>query len=108
MAESTVLRRRPWAIGSAVLGLGMLAIYVAVIVAQGGNSFFDILPWALLMAIAVAIAFAGALTEERHIARNLLIGAGALYGVLGVVSLLTIGIGFLLAAAAAAVGASRV
>jgi hypothetical protein len=40
-------------------------------------------------------------------ARNLLIAAAALYGVLGFVSIFTIGIGFLLAAAAAAVGASK-
>jgi hypothetical protein len=36
-----------------------------------------------------------------------LIGATVLFGLLGVVSLLTIGLGFLLAAATAAIGASR-
>jgi drug/metabolite transporter (DMT)-like permease len=85
----------------------MLAIYVALIVAEGGNSFFDIFPWALLMAIAATVAFAGALVADRSMARNLLIAAAALYGVLGFVSIFTIGIGFLLAAAAAAVGASK-
>jgi drug/metabolite transporter (DMT)-like permease len=85
----------------------MLATYVALIVAEGDNSFFDIFPWALLMAIAAVIAFSGALVEDRRMARNLLIAAAALYGVLGFVSIFTIGIGFLLAATAAAVGASK-
>jgi hypothetical protein len=77
-------------------------------VAEGGNSFFDIFPWALLMAIAAAIAFTGVLVEDRRMARNLLIAAAALYGVLGFVSLFTVGLGFMLAAAAAAVGAAKV
>ena len=86
----------------------MLAIYVALMVAEGGNAFFSIFPWALLMAIAATVAVAGVFTEDRRVARNLLIAAAALYGVLGFVSLFTIGIGFMLAAAAAGVAASRV
>jgi len=86
----------------------MLAIYVTLIVSQEGNTFVDILPWALLMAIATAIAFASVFVTGSRIARNLLVGAAALFGVLGVAGLLTIGIGFLLAAAAAAVGSAKV
>jgi hypothetical protein len=86
----------------------MLAIYVTLIAAQGGDSFFDILPWALLMATAAAIALAGALTEDTRIARNLLIGAAGLFGVIGLVSLFSLGFGFLLAAGAAVVGAGRI
>ena len=40
--------------------------------------------------------------SDRRPARNLLIGAAVLFGLLGVVSILTIGLGFLLAAVAAA------
>jgi hypothetical protein len=40
-------------------------------------------------------------------ARNLLLSATALFGLIGVLSLFSIGLGFLLAAAAAAVGAAR-
>lgn len=85
----------------------MLAIYVAVIVAEGGNSFFDVLPWALLMAVAPALAFAGSLTNDTRSARNLLIGAAGLFGVLGLVSIFSIGFGFLLAAATATLGAAK-
>ena len=86
----------------------MLVIYVTLIVSQGGNTFFDILPWALLMAIAAVIAVASVRVADPRIARNLLIGDAVLFGVLGFLAALTIGFGFLLAAAAAAVGAARV
>lgn len=35
---------------SAILGFAMLAVYVTLIVAEGNNSLFEVLPWALLMA----------------------------------------------------------
>ena len=99
---------RKWATGAAILGFAMLALYVTLIVAEGGNSFWDVFPWALLIATAAVIAFASLHVRDPHIARNLLIGAAALYGVIGVVSILSIGFVFLLAAAAAAVGAARI
>ena len=85
----------------------MLAVYVTLIIAEGNNSFFEILPWALLMGTASAIAFASAHVVEPRYARNLLMGAAALYVIIGAVSILSIGFGFLLAAAAAAIGSTR-
>lgn len=85
----------------------MVAVYVALVVAQGDAGFFEILPWALLMFIAAVLALAAARTSDARIARNLLIGAALVYGVLGVVSLLTIGVMFIVAAAVSAVGAAR-
>jgi hypothetical protein len=108
MAESAALRHRPWATGAAILGFVMLAVYVSLIISELGNSFWDILPWALLMAITAAIALTSVFVADRRMARNLLIGATVLFGLLGVVSILTIGLGFLLAAATAAVGASKI
>jgi hypothetical protein len=101
------MRHRPWATGGAILGLVMVVIYVSLILSEGENSIVDILPWALLMAITVAIAFASVFVADQRLARNLLIAATVLFGLLGVVSLLTIGLGFLLAAAAVAIGASK-
>ena len=107
MAESHSLSTRPWATGSAVLGVVLLAVYVTVMMLEGNSPFFDVLPWALLMAIAPALAFGGALTDDTRSARNLLIGAAGLFGVLGLVSIFSIGFGFLLAAGAAVVGAGQ-
>jgi hypothetical protein len=107
MVEAPSLRRRPWATSAAILGFAMLAVYVTLIVAEGNNSLFEVLPWALLMAAGAVVAFVSAHVADRRMARNLLLSATALFGVIGAVSLFSIGLGFLLAAAAAAVGAVR-
>lgn len=107
MAETSELMKRPWATATAVLGFAMLAVYLALIVSQGGGSVFEILPWALLMATAAVISFAAVLVRERRIARKLLIGAALLYGAIGAVAILSIGFGFLLTAAAAVIALMR-
>ena len=84
-----------------------MAVYVTLIAAQGDISWFEVLPWVLAMASGSAVAFASAQVVDRRLARNLLLGATALFGVIGALSLLSIGLGFLLAAAAATVGAAR-
>lgn len=85
----------------------MLVVYVAVIMAEGNNSIAEIAPWALLMAIPTVLAFASLLVQDVRAARGLLIGAAALFGIVGALGILTIGIGFLLAAAAAVIAATR-
>lgn len=90
-----------------MLGFGMLAVYVAVIVGEGNNSLAEVAPWVLLMAIPTVLAFWSVLVREVRVARGLLIGAAALFGIVGALGILTIGIGFLLAAAAALIATSR-
>jgi drug/metabolite transporter (DMT)-like permease len=107
MAATVSLRRRPWAIGAAILGVAMLAVYVALNIAQGNTSWFEVPPWALLMATGSALAFASAQVADRRMSRNLLFGAAALFGLIGVLSLFSIGLGFVLAAAVAVVGVIR-
>ncbi len=86
----------------------MLALYLVLIVSEGGNSVSSSLPWALLMATSAGLALGSLFVADPRPVRNLLIGATVLYGLLGVVSLLTIGIGFLIAAVVAAIGVSKV
>lgn len=107
MAESSELLRRPWTTLTAVLGFALLAVYVTLIVSQGDVEIFAILPWALLMATAAVMSLAAVRARETRIARNLLGGAALLYVVIGAVAILSIGIGFLLAAAAAVVAIRR-
>lgn len=76
----------------------MLAVYVTLILAQGDDSFLDVLPWLLLMGAAVIAAFTSAQMEDARTARSLMIAAAVVFTVLGVLSLLTIGLGFLVAA----------
>jgi hypothetical protein len=64
VAQHAKLTKRPWAVFTALLGFGMLAIYVVAIIAQGTNSIAEIAPWALLMAIPTILAFASMLVYE--------------------------------------------
>lgn len=107
MAREYELLRRPWAFGTAVVGFAMVAIYVAIIVGEGVHSLLDVLPWVTAMAAAAITAFAGAHIKDRRIARNLMVAAAVMFAVLGAVSILSIGIGFLLAAVLATVATSR-
>lgn len=107
MAESSELMKRPWATATAVLGFALLAVYLTLIVSQGGNEIFEILPWALLMATAGVMSFAAIHVREVRIARNLLVGAALLYAVIGAVAILSIGFGFLLTAAVAVIAITR-
>lgn len=105
MAEGSGLLDRPWAFGTAVLGVVMLVGYVILILAQGSASFSDVLPGALLMAVAAIAALAAALIEDRRLAGNLMVAAAVLFALLGALSILSIGIGFLLIAVLATVAA---
>jgi hypothetical protein len=101
------LLRRPWALATAVLGFAMVATYIGLIVAQGGDSFGEVLAWALLMSIPAVAALAAVEIEDLRIARRLLGAAAVLFLVVGAVSIFSVGIGFLLIAALAAVAAVR-
>lgn len=105
MAEPT--SRRPFAVGAAAIGGAMLVVYVSVLVAQGETQWFEVLPWALLMAIAGGAALAASRLEDRRVARNLMLVAAGAYALIGVAAILTIGIGFLVAAALATMAAIR-
>lgn len=107
MARESEMLRRPWAFGAAVIGFTMVVIYVAAIVGEGVHSLLDVLPWATLMAVAAITALAAAHIEHRRIARNSMVAAAVLFAVLGAVSILSIGLGFLLAAVLATVAATR-
>jgi hypothetical protein len=85
----------------------MLAVYVSLIVSEGGNSISDSTPWVLVMAIPVALASSAVVVQEMRTARGLLIGSASLFGIIGALSILTLGIGFLLAAVAAFFAAAR-
>jgi len=85
----------------------MLAAYLALIVAQGGVALIDVLPWAVLMLIAALAALAAAQFEDRRIARKIMVAAAGLFTLLGVVSIFSIGIGFLVAAVLAVLAAIR-
>lgn len=107
--EHHLPRRRPLALATAVLGFVMVAIYITVIAGEDGNSIAEVLPWAIPMAIAAFAAAGSAVTTDPRIARYAMVFAALVFALLGLVSILSIGIGFLLTAAVAvaAIGESR-
>jgi hypothetical protein len=86
----------------------MLAVYVTLIVSEGNNQLWASVPWAVAMATAAALALLGAFRADDDTARKLLLGSAFLSFALGVVSILSIGIGFLVAGGLALLAANRV
>ena len=99
--------RRPWALGTAVVGFALVATYVTLILGEGTSSFLDVLPWATIMALPATAALASVYIKDRRIARNMLIAAAVIFALLGLISILSIGLGFLLAAGLATIAAVR-
>jgi hypothetical protein len=102
------LERRPWAVGAAALGFVMLAVYIALIATQGGGSLSEAMPWAIFMTIAPTGTIVASQVQDRRTAKILLVGSAIVWALLGFVSLLSIGVGFLIAAGAASAAAIRI
>lgn len=102
------MSHRRWAIVSSSLGLATFAIYLTVISIERDDSIWEVLPWALLMIVPAILATYAAIFPEGRLARRLLYGSAALYGLIGVVSIWSVGFGFLLAGVLAVVGAGRI
>jgi hypothetical protein len=98
--------RRVLAGAGAAVALGMTVLYVAVIVEEGDDTFWSVAPWAVAMLAGAGVALFAATTGDDRRARGSAILATVLLGALGVVSILSIGLGFLLAAALAALAAA--
>jgi hypothetical protein len=103
---TSLLKHRPWAAAAALVGFAMTALYVALIVTQG-NTVGEWLPWAVAMAIGSGLAFASTQTADLRVTRKLLIATMAIFAIIGLVAILSIGFGFLLAAAAALIAFVR-
>lgn len=93
---------------SSGLGLATLAVYLTTISTQEDDYIWEVFPWAVIMVVPViTTSYAAAMTEGR-VVRLLLYGSSVAYGLIGMVSILSVGLGFLGAAVLAAVAAGRV
>ncbi len=105
-AEAEFPHRDPLVTIAAVAAFGLLVLYLAIMASQE-STFAEAFPWALVMAVgAGAIAVVRRMSNARH-ARWVLIGATIVFGLLGLVSILTIGIGFLVVATLTGASAAR-
>jgi hypothetical protein len=85
----------------------MLAIYLALILSEGNDTISEVLPWVGLMAVAATLALVASRIHNVQSARMVLIGSAVMYFGIGAVSILTIGIGFIIAGVIAVVGVAR-
>jgi hypothetical protein len=99
---------RRWAIVSAALGLATLVVYLTGISVEGDDSIWDVFPWVVLMIVPAITTTYSAIFPEGRVARHLLYGSAALYGVIGIVSILSVGLGFLVSGVLAVVAAGRI
>lgn len=98
--------QRSLACGSAVLALITTTVYVIVIQQEGNNSFWAVFPWAAVMLIGAFLGLGSALTSNAAVGRFAAIAAAVTLGLLGVVAIFSIGLGFILAALLALLAAA--
>ena len=105
MVTVDALTRRGWAALSSALAAVTLAVYVAVIVGEGDDSFWEVFPWLVLMLVSLCAAVLAAVARDSRVRHAFALAAVVLLAVLGLVSIFSVGLGFLLAAVAAGMAA---
>lgn len=102
--------QRMSASASAAVAVLTTVTYVVVILQEGNNAFWDVFPWVTIMLIGTLAALATALAPDPRVGRFSAVAATVILGALGLVAILSVGIGFIVAAVlacVAAVSASR-
>lgn len=84
---------------STVVAALTTVLYVVVILQEGDNPFWDVFPWVMIMLIGTFAALASALAPDPRVGRFSAIAATVILGVLGVVAIVSVGLGFILASA---------
>ena len=93
---------RGWAWLSSALAGATTLVYVTLIVREGNNSFWDVFPWVMLMLIGTGTAVTAALVRDaRRVPQAFALAGVVILGIIGLVSIFSVGTGLLLAAAAA-------
>lgn len=97
--------RRMSALASAVVAALTTMVYVAVILQEGNNPFWNVFPWVMIMLIGTLAALATALAPDPRVGGFSAISAAVILGVLGLVAIFSVGVGFILAAVLACLAA---
>lgn len=91
--------------GSAVIAALTTVVYVVLIQQEGGDSFWEVFPWVAIMLIGTLAALGSALVRDPNVGRFSAVEAAVVLGILGMVAIFSVGVGFLLAAVLAALAA---
>jgi hypothetical protein len=90
--------------GGAIVAVAT-AGYIAIIQQEGDDQFWDIFPWVTIMAIGTTLALSAALIPNRSVGRFAAAAAVVVLGLLGLVAIFSVGLGFLVAAGLAFIAA---
>lgn len=107
MALGDPMWRRRFAWASTILAAAWTALYLVLIIREHDDAFLAILPWALVMVVGTGAALTAALARDVTVARRGAIAATVVLGVLGILAIFTIGLGFLVAALLAALASAK-
>jgi hypothetical protein len=94
-------RNRRWAVLAALVGFVIVAVYLTVMNSEGNNDIVEVAPWTLAMLTPAVLSSIASVTKADRRARAMLLGAAALYLAIGVLSIFSLGAGFLAAGALA-------
>lgn len=98
---------RAWAwVSAAIAGL-TTAVYLAAIAAEGNNLFWDVFPWAALMLVGTGAAATAAIIPVNSGHRAFAVSATVILGLIGFITMFSVGLGFLAAAVAAGLARAR-
>lgn len=97
--------QRVSASASAVVAALTTGVYVVVILQEGDNSFWDVFPWVMIMLIGTFAALASALAPGSGVGPFSAVAATVILGILGVLAIFSVGVGFILAAVLACLAA---
>ena len=98
---------RAWSLAAAVTTVVTASVYLVVIVTEGNNSVWDVAPWAMLMVAGAAACVWSASSRTASVGRSLAIGAAVVLGATGLVAILSVGLGLVIAAILAGVAAAK-
>lgn len=90
--------QRTLALGSAVVAALTTGVYVLVIRQEGDDPFWEAFPWVMIMLTGAFLALGSALAPSASVGRFAAAAAAVVLGLLGMVAIFSVGLGFILAA----------
>jgi cytochrome bd-type quinol oxidase subunit 2 len=99
--------QRRWAALAAIVGFALVAIYLTVMISEGNNDTIEVAPWTFGMLLPAVLSLTAWNTDTDRKARVLLLTSAALFLAIGVVSIFSLGVGFLAAGAMALFAANE-
>jgi uncharacterized protein YqgC (DUF456 family) len=93
--------------GSTAVAVLTTVVYVAVIQKEGNDPFWEVFPWVTIMLIGTFLALGSVLTRNPGVGRFSATAAAVILGLLGMVAIFSVGLGFIVAAVLALLAAVR-